>query len=113
MKSNKIFSIVLWVFAALWAVSILVFVDHENAGFYYFGGFVFGLIAIVLGALVILFIGSKGGRNTTEIEMLPAYVTAIYVAVSVVINGIFVYLRDGAYNIVIPAVNVMSSAKHL
>lgn len=88
MKGNKICSIVLFVFAALWAFSILIFTDFEDAGFYYWGGFAFGLIAIILGAIVNLFISSRSNRNTTEIEMIPIYVTAVYVVASVIFNAV-------------------------
>lgn len=113
MKGNKICSIVLFVFAALWAFSILIFTDFEDAGFYYWGGFAFGLIAIILGAIVNLFISSRSNRNTTEIEMIPVYVTAVYVVASVIFNAVFVYLKDGNYNIAIPVVNVIAIVGYL
>ena len=113
MKGNKICSLVLTVFAALWTLSILIFVDFEDAGFYFWGGLCFGLIAIVLGAVVNLFISSRSNRNTTEIEMLPIYVTAVYVVISVIFNAIFVYLKDGDYNIAIPVFNVVAMVAYL
>ena len=113
MKGNKICSLVLAVFAALWTVSILVFVDFEDAGFYFWGGLCFGLIAIILGAVVNAFISSRANRNTTEIEMLPIYVTAVYVVISVIFNAIFVYLKDGDYNIAIPVVNVVAMVAYM
>jgi hypothetical protein len=113
MKGNKICSLVLTVFAALWTLSILIFVDFEDAGFYFWGGLCFGLIAIILGAVVNVFISSRAGRNTTEIEMLPIYVTAVYVIISVIFNAIFVYLKDGDYNIAIPVVNVVAMVAYM
>ena len=113
MKGNKICSLVLTVFAALWTLSILIFVDFEDAGFYFWGGLCFGLIAIILGAVVNVFISSRAGRNTTEIEMLPIYVTAVYVVISVIFNAIFVYLKDGEYNIAIPVVNVVAMVAYM
>lgn len=113
MKGNKISSIVLFVFAALWTSCILIFNDFEDAGFYFWGGLVFGLIAFILGATVNLLISSRSNRNTTEIEMLPIYVTAIYVAASAVFNAVFVYLKDGDYNIAIPVVNVIAIVAYL
>lgn len=113
MKGNKICSLVLAVFAALWTLSILIFVDFEDAGFYFWGGLCFGLIAIILGAVVNVFISSRAGRNTTEIEMLPIYVTAVYVVISVIFNAIFVYLKDGEYNIAIPVVNVVAMVAYM
>lgn len=113
MKGNKICSLVLTVFAALWTLSILIFVDFEDAGFYFWGGLCFGLIAIILGAVVNVFISSRAGRNTTEIEMLPIYVTAVYVIISVIFNAIFVYLKDGEYNIAIPVVNVVAMVAYM
>ena len=113
MRGNKICSIVLAVVAALWTVCILAFIDSEGAGFYYWGGFAFGLIAIVLGMLVNLFISSRANRNTTEIEMLPIFVSIAYVAFCVVFNAIFVCLKDGNFNIAIPLVNVLVMVAYL
>ena len=113
MKGNKICSLVLAAFAALWTVSILIFVDFEDAGFYFWGGLCFGLIAIILGAVVNGFISLRSNRNTTEIETLPIYVTAVYVVIGVIFNAIFVYLKDGDYNIAIPVVNVVAMVAYM
>jgi len=113
MKANKICSIVLIVFAALWTLSILIFTDKSDVGFYYWGGIAFGFIALVLGALVNLFISSRHSRNTTEIEMLPVFATGIYAVVCVIFNSVFVYLKDGDYSIAIPAFNVIAMVVYL
>lgn len=113
MKANKICSIALIIFAALWAFCILIFNDLDNAGFYFWGGFVFGLIALLLGACVNLFIIPRDNRNTTEIEMIPIYVTTVFVVAMVIFNAVFVYLKDGKYNIAIPVVNVIAIVAYL
>lgn len=104
---NKIFSVVMLILALLWCVIVLVFVDHNNAGFYYWGGFAFGLSAFLISAGVYWFVHYRADQNTTEITMIPGFISGIYTFFSAVFNLIFVYQKDGEYGEIIVAVNVL------
>lgn len=105
---NKIFSIVMLILALLWCVIVLVFVDHSNAGFCYWGGFGFGLAAFLISAGVYWFVNYRSDQNTDEITMIPGFVSSIYVVFCAVFNLVFIYQKDGEYGKIIVAVNVLA-----
>lgn len=104
---NKIFSVVMLILALLWCVIVLAFVDHSNAGFYYWGGFGFGLAAFLISAGVYWFVNYRSDQNTAEITMIPGFVSSIYIVFCAVFNLIFIYQKDGEYGEIIVAVNVL------
>lgn len=112
-KDNKIVSLATIVLAVLWCIVILVFMDHSDAGFYYWGGFSFGLAAFIIVALSSYLVRYHANQNTTEITMIPTFVSVTFVVFSTVFNFIFVYLKDGEYEAAIVVVNVLAIMVYL
>ena len=107
-KDNKIISLAMIVLAALWCVVVLVFMNHSDAGFYFWGGFSFGLAAFIIVALSSYLVSYQANQNTTEITMIPAFVSGTFVVFSAIFNFIFVCLKDGEYEAAIVVVNVIA-----
>lgn len=94
-ENNKIFSCIMFAGALLWSVVILLFVKHEDAGFYYWSGFGFGIFAFLVCGCISLLAKYHVNRDTTEITMIPNYVTSIYVIFAVIYNAVFIGLGEG------------------
>jgi hypothetical protein len=90
-----------------WCVIVLVFADYDGAGFYYWGGFCFGLISFVVAGASLLLIKASNNSSTTEINYIPVYYTSIYLLVSIVINTYFIFLATGKYNIILVVLNLL------
>lgn len=90
-----------------WCAVVLVFADYERAGFYFWGGFGFGLLSFIVTGASLLLIRTRNNRNTTEISYIPVYYTAVYLLVSIIINTYFVLRITGKFNIVLVILNLM------
>ena len=100
------FSIIGGLFFVAWILIILVTVNFMLAGFYAWAGIIGGIIAFVIAFLSIIFWKHKEGRDITEINMIPAYVTCMYLVITVIINTVFCFMAYLNYPKAIPlAVN--------
>ncbi len=90
-----------------WCVVVLVFADYDRAGFYYWGGFCFGLISFVVAGASLLLIKATNNSSTAEINYIPVYYTSIYLFVSIVINTYFIFRATGKYNIILVVLNLL------
>ncbi len=113
-KTNKSFTICISALAVIWIVGCLVFADFEIAGFYYWGGFVGGLITLLAVLLVTTLCPPKGNRATTEIGFMPVIFGGIYLLISLGINSKFLLMMTGGvFNKVLVILNVICLAAYL
>ena len=96
------------VLALAWVILALLFQNFQETGFYYWGGFAFGLITFIVIILVTLFWKTKTLRNTTELGYLPVYFGWIYVIVSISVNSKFLMLKgDGPLKKLLVGLNLL------
>ncbi len=112
-NDKSIFAIVLGIFALLWCLVVLVFVDQKHAGFDYWGGFAFGLIAILAALIANIVIKLRANRASLEISMIPVPVSITYLLFGVIFNGYFVYEKIGDHKTIIVVVNVLALVAYL
>ncbi len=101
---KKIMLIEILMFLA-WCAVILIFADYDKAGFYFWGGFSFGILSFIIVAISLYLTDIKANRNTTEISYIPVYFTIIYLFFSLVINTYFIFRLSGKFNVVLMSLN--------
>ena len=89
-----------------WCVVVLVFADYDRAGFYFWGGFGFGLLSFIVAGVSLLLTKTTSNRNTTEINFIPVYYTSVYLLVSIIINTYFIFRVTGKFNIILVVLNL-------
>lgn len=104
IKKSSIIELLLFIG---WCLVVLVFADYDRAGFYFWGGFCFGVISFVVAGVSLLLIKITNNKNTTEINYIPVYYTSVYLLVSLIINTLFVFLVTGKYNIILVVLNLV------
>lgn len=100
-------SIIMLLLFVSWCLVVLVFADYDRAGFYFWGGFGFGLISFVVAGASLLLINITNNRNTTEINYIPVYYTSVYLLASAIINTFFIFRVTGKYNIILVVLNLV------
>lgn len=84
--------------AIVWLVIMFTNGDWQYGGFCFWAAFAFGLIAFILGAVMILYFTHTIDRDTTEAAYLPFVFTAIftgaYILVALLYNTIFAFKDD-------------------
>lgn len=90
-----------------WLVCGLVFAPYEIAGFYYWGGFGFGLLGIAAVCIADL-LTSGGKRATTEVNAIPMVYSFGYLAVCLIKNAIFMVLVKGNLNRLLIVLNILT-----
>ncbi|MBR3305903.1 MAG: hypothetical protein IKI75_01450 [Lachnospiraceae bacterium] len=93
--------------AVVWIILMLIFTDFDEAGFYYWGGLAFGIIAFAITCLALLMMHIHRNRSTTEITMLSGYILEGYALISCIVNTIFCVIRDGDHGKILVAVNLI------
>lgn len=91
----------------VWCAIVLIFAKYDQAGFYFWGGFGFGLFAFILVAVVLVFFNAKGTRDTTEASALPLYFSGIYLLATIVTNSYFTAKIAGDNNRVLVILNLV------
>jgi hypothetical protein len=89
-----------------WCVVVLVFADYDRAGFYFWGGFGFGVLSFIVAGVSLLYVKIKNNRNTTEINYIPVYYTALYLIVTVIIDTCFAFRVAGTNNVILVIINL-------
>ncbi len=112
-NEKGLFAGVLGVIALLWCLVVLVFVDKTGAGFDYWGGFVFGLVAIIVPLLLSLGMSFRVNRASKEIAMSRVTCSVVYLIFGVIFNGFFVLLKIGDHKALILIVNVLALLAYL
>jgi hypothetical protein len=84
-----------------------MFIDYDRAGFYFWGGFCFGIISFIIAGISILLIKTTKNDNTTEINFIPVYYTAVFLLISTIINTYFIFQVVGKYNIILVSLNLV------
>ncbi len=105
MKTVKNELIIVGVLFAGWLICGLVLADYDSAGFYYWAGFAFGLISVCVVAASCLL--QKDISATTEVDAIPAIISLGYIAISFILNIIFMIQEDGENNKVLVVLNVV------
>ena len=90
-----------------WCIVVLMFIDYDRAGFYFWGGFCFGIISFIIAGISILLIKTTKNDNTTEINFIPVYYTAVFLLISTIINTYFIFQVVGKYNIILVSLNLV------
>ena len=90
-----------------WCSVVLIFADYDRAGFYFWGGFSFGVISFIAAGVSLLLIKTLDNENTTEINYIPVYYTSIFLFITTSINTYFAFRGTGKYNIVLVVLNLV------
>lgn len=101
---KKIFIIEILLFIC-WCLIVLMFTNYDKVGFYFWGGFGFGVLSFLVAGVSLLLIKTKHNRSTTEINYVPIYLTLVYLSVSIVINTYFTFRKAGNFNILLVIFN--------
>lgn len=83
------------VIAVAWAAILLGFTDFKEVGFYFWGGFACTILAYVLCIGSLFLLQMRENRNLTEINVIPVWASLAYLGVTVLVNSVFVAMKDG------------------
>lgn len=110
MEVNRNFKplpIIASIVAVAWVIIVLMFADFSNAGFYFWGGFCFGVFAFIVGICAMIYYTKKVSISTVEVSTVPFYFSYLYMAVSTAVNTIFIRLEsEGALNKILVVINI-------
>lgn len=82
------------VVAFAWAGMTLIFTDFDTAGFYFWGGFVGAIVAFLLCIGSLFLIQQRDESSMTEINAIPVWISLVYLSLALVVNSIFIFIRD-------------------
>lgn len=88
-----------------WLVVVLLFTASVEAGFYLWCGLGFGIFSFVAAGASLFLVKGGAHNNTTEISLIPVYITAVYLVAAIAANSNFVIRVNGNYKFVPFAVN--------
>lgn len=88
-----------------WSVIVLVFTEYDKAGFYFWGGFCFGIISFVIAGISLLLISPHDNPSLAEINYISLFCTIAYLTSSIVVNTYFVVRCSGKFNIILAVFN--------
>lgn len=96
-------------FAALlvWLICVLVFTDFSTVGFYYKCGIACTVVAVIIAVVSIVLIQPESNINTMEINAIPLFGSQAYVFITMIVNTIFVIIKDANNNKIPVAVNLI------
>lgn len=83
------------VIAVAWAAILLGFTDFNEVGFYFWGGFACTILAYVLCIGSLFLLQMRENPNLTEIHVIPVWASLVYLGMAVLVNSVFVAIKDG------------------
>ena len=89
-----------------WVVCGLVLADYGNAGFYYWGGFGFGVLIIVAACVTDLCLRAKNSA-TVEVNAIPVVYSFVYIVIGLLVNIFFMVKGYGDFKSVLIIANVL------
>lgn len=75
-----------------------------------FGAIIGGIISVAAALLYLQVFHTAPDKQATEIEATAVYITVAYLGISGIVNTLFVLLRQGGFNIMLIAVNLLIDA---
>ncbi|MBP5331512.1 MAG: hypothetical protein J6Y89_06640 [Lachnospiraceae bacterium] len=103
IKSTALIGIII---VLIWVVVGLLLPDSMKAGFCFWGGFVFGIIAVAV-TFVYLFLFRKKGARTEEVDFIPTVCAFCYMFVSLGLNIAFMVMGESASGELLIGLNIL------
>ena len=107
MKSftRKTLSISIALIGIIWLIAMFVFASLFGGEFEYLGSMIGGVVSVSISLLYLLFFRQPSGRQATEVGAVPIYYTVLYLAVTLILNTVLMFLHMGGLSLVLLLLN--------
>lgn len=106
-KNYHAVPIALAVVMVLWIVIVMMFADFDRAGAYFWTGFVFGIVGFLIGIASICFFTKQAKSSVVETSVIPSAGAICYIALSTILNTIYVCIADGDHIKILILLNIL------
>lgn len=80
-----------------WLVVVLLYTASVEPGLYLWCGLGFGIFSFIVAGVSLLLVKGGGRNNTTEISLIPVYITGVYLVAALGANTQFIIRVEGKY----------------